>query len=211
LKLTGWFAVAATDGLDLHGGSGHGWDLQVEPVAPLCLSYTIGGEDGKGIGNRPGNATNPTTSLHCIQPLPLLRPEPAAGSLHLNAGKHRHLLANHLLGNGAGGPADQVSTAFAQPEAHRAAMLITQRAGVIAEQPVGSGAAGKADLLLDLLLGHSHAVTVQQSGLIGLRWQRLALHERPNSADAGVNNRAASAQCCGGKPWVQIAAPAVRL
>jgi hypothetical protein len=45
-------------------------------------------------------------------------------------------------------------------------MLITQRAGVIAKQPSSSGAAGQADVLLDLLLAHSHAVTLQQSGLI---------------------------------------------
>jgi len=132
----------------------------------MCLSYTIGGEDGNGISNRPGNATNPTSSLHCIQPLPLLRPKPAAGSLYLNAGKHRHLLAHHLRRYCHRAPADQVSTAFAQPEAHRAAMLITQRAGVIPKQPRAAGAACQADLLLDLLLGHSYPVTLSQSGLI---------------------------------------------
>jgi len=154
LKLTGWFAVAATDGLDLHGGSGHGWDLQVEPGAPMCLSYTIGGEDGNGISNRPSHPTNPTSSLHCIQPLPLLWPEPAAGSLHLDAGEHRHLLAHHLRRDGDRAPADQVSRSLAQPEAHRTAMLITQRAGVIPIQAYWAAAASQADLLLDLLLGH---------------------------------------------------------
>jgi len=112
-------------------GGGHGWDLQVEPVAPMCLSYTLRSEDGNGIGNRPGNATNPTSSLHCIQPLPLLWPEPAAGGLHLNAGEHCYLLTHHLRRHHHRAPADQVSTAFGKPEAHRAAVLITQRAGVV--------------------------------------------------------------------------------
>jgi hypothetical protein len=33
-------------------------------------------------------------------------------------------------------------------------MLVPQSAGVIAEEPGGSGAAGQANVLLDLLLGH---------------------------------------------------------
>jgi hypothetical protein len=39
-------------------------------------------------------------------------------------------------------------------------MLVTQRAGVIAEQPDAAGAAGQADLLLDFLLGHPDAGVV---------------------------------------------------
>lgn len=45
-------------------------------------------------------------------------------------------------------------------------MLVPQRAGVIAKQPGSSGAAGQADVLLDGLLAHSHAVTLSQSGLV---------------------------------------------
>ena len=39
-------------------------------------------------------------------------------------------------------------------------MLVPQRASVIAEQPGATGAAGQADVLLDLLLAHSDAGAV---------------------------------------------------
>ena len=46
------------------------------------------------------------------------------------------------------------SAALGKAKAHRAAMLVPQRAGVIAEQPGATGAAGQTDVLLDGLLRH---------------------------------------------------------
>ena len=60
--------------------------------------------------------------------------------------------SNHFWGDRDALPADQVSAAFAQAKLHRPAMLVTQRAGVVAEQPSVAGAAGDADLLLYSLL-----------------------------------------------------------
>ena len=84
----------------------------------------------------------------------LLRAQPAGWRLHLDAGEHRHLLANHLRRDRDRAPADQVSTALAQSELHRSAVLITQCAGVIAPESGLAAAAGDADVLLDLLLSH---------------------------------------------------------
>ena len=84
----------------------------------------------------------------------------------INGQEHRHGAADHLRRHGHGAPANQVSAAFAQAKLHRAAIGVTQRAGVIAEQPGIAGAAGNADLLLDALLRHpltaAHAAMVLQ-------------------------------------------------
>jgi hypothetical protein len=82
----------------------------------------------------------------------LLGPEATCGALDLDAGEDRHLLTHHLGCDRARGPADQVSTALGQAERHRPAVLITKRAGVVAEQAHWSVTAGQADVLLDLLL-----------------------------------------------------------
>jgi hypothetical protein len=82
----------------------------------------------------------------------------AGRGLDLDAGKHRHLLAHHVRGDRDGPVADEVGAAFAEAKLHRSAVLVAQRAGVIAEEPGSAGAAGYADVLLDLLF----------------RWQGLA-------------------------------------
>ena len=92
--------------------------------------------------------------MDCFQPLLLLRADPAGRSLDLNAGKHRYLLAHHVWGDRDSAVADQVGAAFAQAKLHRAAVLVAQRAGVIAKEPGSASAAGYADVLLDGLLRH---------------------------------------------------------
>ena len=93
-----------------------------------------------------------------IQPCLLLRADPAGRGLDLNAGEYRYLLAHHLRGDRDSPIADQVGAAFAEAKLHRSAVLVTERAGVIAEEPGIAGAARYADVLLDLLF----------------RWQGLA-------------------------------------
>ena len=78
--------------------------------------------------------------------------QPAGCGLDLNAGEHRNGAADHIGRYGDALPADQVSAAFAEAEGNRAAILVLERAGVIAEQARVAIAAGDADLLLDGLL-----------------------------------------------------------
>ena len=96
--------------------------------------------------------------LDCFQPLLLLRADASGRGLDLNTGEYRYLLAHHLRGYGHLLPADQVGAAFAESKLHWAAVLVLERAGVIAEEPGSAGAARYADVLLDLLF----------------RWQGLA-------------------------------------
>jgi hypothetical protein len=100
----------------------------------------------------------PPCCLDCFQPCLLLRAYASGRGLDLNAGEHRYLLAHHVRGDRDGPVADQVGAAFAEAKLHRSAVLVAQRAGVIAEEPGSAGAAGYADVLLDLLF----------------RWQGLA-------------------------------------
>jgi hypothetical protein len=91
----------------------------------------------------------------------LLRPDATGGTFYLNAGEDRHLLPDHLGCDGARGPADQVAAAFGQPEAHGSAVLIPQRAAVIAMQPHRAAAACEPDLLLDgLFAGHLRSLVL---------------------------------------------------
>ena len=88
----------------------------------------------------------------------LLSADPAGRGLHLNRQEDSYLLAHHLRRDRDSPIADQVGAAFAQAELHRSAVLVAERAGVIAEEPGSAGAARYADVLLDLLF----------------RWQGLA-------------------------------------
>ena len=106
----------------------------------------------------PCYACNPACCLDCFQPCLLLRPDASGRGLHLNAGEHRYLLAHHVRRDRDSPIADKVGAAFAEAKLHRAAVLVTQRAGVIAEEPGIAGAARYADVLLNLLF----------------RWQGLA-------------------------------------
>jgi len=81
----------------------------------------------------PGDTSNAASGLHRVKPLPLFGPEPAGCGLDLDAGEYCHLLPDHVRRDRARGPADQVGAALAQAEAHRTAIGVTQRAGVIAE------------------------------------------------------------------------------
>jgi hypothetical protein len=60
---------------------------------------------------------------------------PAGRGLDLDAGEHRYLLAHHVRGDRDSPVADQVGAAFAEAKLHRAAVLVAERAGVIAEEP----------------------------------------------------------------------------
>jgi hypothetical protein len=86
---------------------------------------------------------------------------PAGRGLDLDAGEHRHLLAHHLRGDRDAAIADQVGAAFAESKLHRSAVLVAQRAGVIAEEPGSAGAAGQPYFLLNLLFAHPAAGLVQ--------------------------------------------------
>ncbi len=123
----------------------------LRPCQPYCIL------------NAARHACDAAGCLHCIQPLLLLRPEPAGSGLHLDAGEHRHSLAHHVRRDRPRRPADQVSAALGEAKLHRAAIGVTQGAGVIPEQPGIAGAAGNADVLLDLLF----------------RWQGLAAQPVP--------------------------------
>ena len=101
------------------------------------------------------HASNAASSLHRIQPLLLLWPEPASWGLDLDAEEHGDALADHLLSDRARCPADQISASFAQAELHWAAVGILKRTGVIAEDFGIAVADGQPDLLLDTLLAHS--------------------------------------------------------
>lgn len=88
----------------------------------------------------------------------LFWPQPAGSGLDFDAGEDGDGGANHVGGDRAAGPADQVSAAFSKSKADRSAVVVAQHASVIAEQPGTASATGEADVLLDGLL----------------RWQGLA-------------------------------------
>jgi len=112
-----------------------------------------------GILDAARHASNAASSLHRIQPLLLLWPQPAGWGLDLDAGKHGDALADHLLGDRARCPADQVSTALAQAELHRTAIGILKGAGVIAEDFGIAPTDGKSYFLLNTLLRQSCSTT----------------------------------------------------
>ena len=132
----------------------------IHPAQPLSTQQCL------CILNRPCHACNATSRLDRIQPLLLLRAQPAGWRLDLNAGEHSHSAADHLRRYGHALPADQVSAAFAQAKLHWSAVLVSERAGVISEQARITVAAGDPYFLLDALLAHSHAVTLGQPSLI---------------------------------------------
>jgi hypothetical protein len=73
--------------------------------------------------------------LDCFQPLLLLWADASGRGLDLNAGEDSYLLAHHLRGDRDSPVADQVGAAFAQAKLHWAAVLVAERAGVIAPKP----------------------------------------------------------------------------
>jgi hypothetical protein len=129
--------------------------LTIHPVPP---SSTLCSHNTQCILDTPCYACDAACCLDRIKPCLLFWPYASGRGLDLDAGKHRHLLAHHLRGDRDSPVADQVGAAFAEAEADRSAVLVAQRAGVIAEEPGSAGAAGYADVLLDLLF----------------RWQGLA-------------------------------------
>jgi len=52
------------------------------------------------------HASNATSGLNCFHPLPLFWAQAAGLALDLNAGEHRHLLADHFGRDGDRAPAD---------------------------------------------------------------------------------------------------------
>lgn len=90
--------------------------------------------------------------LDRIEPCLLLWPDASGRGLDLNRQEDGYLLAHHVWGDRDSPVADQVGAAFAEAKLHRAAVLVFERAGVIAEKPGIAGAAGYADVLLDGLL-----------------------------------------------------------
>jgi hypothetical protein len=132
------------------------WSTLGSHIPQQCLS----------VADRPRHTCNATSRLDRIQPLLLLWSEPAGCGLHLNAGEHRHGAADHLWRHRHALPADQVGAALAQTELNRAAILIPERAGVIAEQARVAIAAGDPYFLLDPLLAHLDAMPLGQPSLI---------------------------------------------
>jgi hypothetical protein len=123
--------------------------LILHPVPPLS---TVCSHNPQCILDTPCHTSNAAGCLDCFHPCLLLRADASGRSLDLDAGEHRHLLAHHLRGDRHSPIADQVGAAFAESEADRSAVLVAQRAGVIAEELGIAGAAGYADVLLDGLL-----------------------------------------------------------
>ncbi len=95
------------------------------------------------------------SGLHGIQPLPLLWAQSAGGALHLDTGEYGHPLPHHVWCDRDRAPADQISAANRQAELNRPAMLVTQRAGVVAVQAHRTPAEGQPYLLLNALLRQS--------------------------------------------------------
>jgi hypothetical protein len=90
-----------------------------------------------GILNAACHAGNPASSLHRIQPLLLLWPEPAGWCLDLYRGEYRYLGANHLWGDGHRAPAKQITRAFA-PNAKlnpSTTARVRESANVVPEKP----------------------------------------------------------------------------
>ena len=59
--------------------------------------------------------------------------------LNLNRQEDSYLLAHHVRSDRDGPIADQVGAALAQAKLHRAAVLVAERAGVIAPEPGSAG------------------------------------------------------------------------
>jgi len=116
------------------------------------VSLRIGTDQLLRILHAACHAGDAACCLHCMNPLLLFWPDATCSTFYLDAGEYRHLLPDHLRRDRACGPADQIAAAFGQSEAHGSAVLIPQRAGVIAMQPHRAAAAAQADLLLYLLL-----------------------------------------------------------
>ena len=93
--------------------------------------------------------------MDCFQPCLLLWADASGRGLDLNRQEDSYLLAHHVRGDRDSPVADQVGAALAQPKLHRSAVLVAQRAGVIAEEPGIAGAARYADVLLDLLFAQT--------------------------------------------------------
>ena len=127
-------------------------------------SSTVCSHNTQCILDTPCHTCDAACRLDCFHPRPLLRADAAGWRLHLDAGEYRHLLTHHLRRDRDAPVADQVGAAFAQPELHRPAVLVAERAGVIAPEPGSAGAAGYADVLLDLLF----------------RWQVLQMLREPH-------------------------------
>ena len=130
---------------------------------PLTIHHalppsTVRSHNPQCILDTPCYTSDAAGCLDRFQPLLLLWPDASGRGFHLNTGEYRYLLAHHLRGDGDSPIADQVGAAFAKAKLHWAAIGIAQRAGVIAPEPGIAGAAGYADVLLDLLF----------------RWQGLA-------------------------------------
>jgi hypothetical protein len=119
-----------------------------------------------GILDTPCHACDATSRLDCIKPLLLLRAQPAGCGLDLDAGKHGNGAADHLGCHRHALPADQVGAALAEPKGNWSAVLVFERAGVIAEQPRVTVAAGDPYFLLDPLLAHLNAMPFSEPSLI---------------------------------------------
>ena len=115
-------------------------------------SSTVCSHNTQCILDTAGHTSDPAGCLDCFHPRPLIRADPAGWRLDLDAGEYRHLLAHHLRGDRDAPVADQVGAALAEAEADRSAVLVLERAGVIAPKPGSAGAARYADVLLDGLL-----------------------------------------------------------
>ena len=105
-------------------------------------SSTVCSHNPQCILDAPCHACNAACCLDCFQPLLLLRADPAGRRFDLDAGEHRHLLAHHVWGDRDAPVADEVGAALAQAKLHRSAVLVAERAGVVAEEPGIAGAAG---------------------------------------------------------------------
>jgi len=114
-----------------------------------------------------------TELLNEPQEGPLLRAEHALGCLDLSGHELSKPLTDQLRPDLNGAQTDQVAAALAEPEAHKAPLLIDQGAGVVAPEPLRSAAAGQADALLDLVFagGGGHASCCRAASGARMYWQ----------------------------------------
>jgi len=102
----------------------------LHPRAPCA---TLGVHNPQCVLDTPCHTSDATSGQDFFHPCPLLGANASGRGLYLDAGKHRHLLAHHAWGDGNGAVANKVGAAFAEAKLHRSAVLVAQRAGVIAK------------------------------------------------------------------------------
>ena len=111
----------------------------VRILHPMPPSSTLCSHNQQCVLDTPCHTCDAACRLDRFQPLLLLWADAAGRGLDLDAGEHSYLLAHHVRRDRDSPVADQVGAALAEAKLHRSAVLVAQRAGVIAEEPSIAG------------------------------------------------------------------------